>query len=84
MEEGLKRNANTPNAARIRPYLQSFSIRRVRYTAREVRAQIDAVHDVGLTDWVLWNASGRYPAGAFLPQETAGLGSPVPGALKIR
>ncbi len=84
LEDGLKRNENTPNAARIRPYLQSFSIRWVRYTAVEVRAQIDAVHDVGLTDWVLWNASGRYPAGAFLPQETPGLGSPVPGALKIR
>lgn len=84
LEDGLKRNENVPNAARIRPYLQSFSIRRVRYTAREVRAQIDAVHDVGLTDWVLWNASGRYPAGAFLPKETSGLGSPVPAGPKIR
>ena len=37
----------------------------MRYTAREVRAQIEAVEDVGLTDWVMWNASGRYPAAAF-------------------
>ena len=35
------------------------------------RDQIDAVHDLGLTDWVLWNASGRYPAGAFLPNRAA-------------
>jgi hypothetical protein len=63
--DGIERAAAIDGAARIRPFLQSFSIRRVRYTATEVRAEIEAVEDVGLTDWVLWNASGRYPAGAF-------------------
>jgi hypothetical protein len=63
---GVERNKNIPNAARIRPYLQSFSIRRVVYTAVEIRAQMEATYDLGLTDWVLWNASGRYPADAFL------------------
>jgi hypothetical protein len=56
-------------AAAIRPFLQAFSIRRVRYTADEVRAEIQAVEDLGLTDWVLWNASGRYPAAAFRRSE---------------
>jgi hypothetical protein len=65
IEDGLRRAEKVPNAAKIRPFLQSFSIRRVRYTDAEVRAEIDAVEDLGLTDWVLWNASGRYPAGAF-------------------
>ena len=81
LQDGLRRNKNLSNPARIRPYLQSFSIRRVRYTATEVRAQIDAVHDLGLTDWVLWNASGRYPAGAFLSASAPTLadgGQPVP------
>ncbi len=63
--DGIERAEAIDGAAKIRPFLQSFSIRRVRYTATEVRAEIDAVEDVGLTDWVLWNASGRYPAGAF-------------------
>ena len=63
---GVERSKKIPNAARIRPYLQSFSIRRVVYTATEIRAQMDATYDVGLTDLVLWNASGRYPADAFL------------------
>ncbi|HEX9727301.1 MAG TPA: putative glycoside hydrolase [Gemmatimonadales bacterium] len=67
LEDGLRRSQGIPGAARIRPYLQSFSIYRVRYTAVEVRAQIDAVEDVGLTDWILWNASANYPAGAFRP-----------------
>ena len=65
LEDGIERAAAIDGAARIRPFLQSFSIRRVRYTATEVRAEIDAVEDLGLTDWILWNASGRYPAGAF-------------------
>jgi hypothetical protein len=56
-----------PGSAEIRPYLQSFSIRGVRYTAAHVRAQISAAEDLGLTNWVLWNARGVYPADAFRP-----------------
>lgn len=67
LSDGLARTAGIPNAATIRPFLQSFSIRRVVYRAPEIRAQIDAVYDLGLTDWILWNASSRYPADAFLP-----------------
>ena len=69
LEDGLRRAAKIRDAARIRPFLQSFSIRRVRYTEVEVRAQLDAVEDVGLTDWIMWNASGRYPAAAFRRSE---------------
>lgn len=65
IEAGLRRSAEFRDAARIRPYLQSFTLGRPRYTAAEVRAQIDAVEGLGLTDWILWNASGRYPAGAL-------------------
>jgi hypothetical protein len=65
--DGIKRSAAMPNAARIRPYLQSFSIFRVRYTAAEVRAQIEAAEELGITDWILWNASGNYPRAALRP-----------------
>jgi hypothetical protein len=67
LEDGLERSANIPDAAEIRPFLQSFSIRRARYTAREIRAQMQAGYDLGVMGWVLWNASGRYPPDAFLP-----------------
>ncbi len=75
LEDGVARNARLANAPRIRPYLQAFSIYRVRYTADEIRAQIRAVEDVGLQDWVLWNARGVYPAGALrrLPPGAGGL-----------
>ncbi|MCZ6916120.1 MAG: GTP-binding protein [Gemmatimonadetes bacterium] len=77
LEDGLKRSANIAHAARIRPFLQSFSIRRVRYTAVEIRAQMEAVYDLGLTDWVLWNASGRYPPDAFLPNDASAAVDPA-------
>jgi hypothetical protein len=65
LEDALRRSRPLENPAKIRPYLQSFSIFRVRYTAAEVREQIRASEDLGLTDWVLWNSSGNYPAAAF-------------------
>ena len=76
LEDGVARNARLARAPRIRPFLQAFSIYRVRYTADEIRAQIRAVEDVGLQDWVLWNARGVYPAAAFrrLPPAASGLG----------
>ena len=73
---GLERNDRIRNAARIRPYLQSFSIRRVRYGAAEIRAQMEAAYDLGITDWVLWNASGRYSADAFLSNGMSSVASP--------
>lgn len=65
LSDAIARSATMPRAAKIRPYLQSFSIFRVRYTAEDVRAQIRATEELGLTDWVLWNSSGNYPAAAF-------------------
>jgi hypothetical protein len=78
LQDAVERSEGIENAARIRPYLQSFSIRRAVYRAPEIRAQIKAVYDLGLTDWVLWNASGRYPADAFEPAAPAEPGA-TPG-----
>lgn len=72
LEDGLRRNARLTSAPKIRPYLQAFSIFRVRYTPEEIRAQIRATEDLGLTDWVLWNARGVYPAGALRPGRGGG------------
>lgn len=71
LQDAIERSASMPRSAKIRPYLQSFSIFRVRYTATEVRAQIDATESLGLTDWVLWNSSGNYPPGALHSERSA-------------
>jgi hypothetical protein len=61
----IERNSRLENPATIRPFLQSFSIRGVLYRAHEVREQIRAVEELGLTDWVFWNARGVYQPGSF-------------------
>lgn len=71
LEDAIARSSGLANPAKIRPYLQAFTIYRVRYGPQEVRAQIQAVEDLGLTDWVLWNARGVYPPGAFRPKVPA-------------
>lgn len=50
--------------ARLVPWLQDFSYGHP-YGPAEVRAQIDGAASVGVTDWLLWNASATYTAGAL-------------------
>lgn len=47
-------------------WVQDFSIG-VPYGPAEVRAQIDAARSLGVDNWLLWNASVRYTAGAITP-----------------
>lgn len=63
MERAFERASTTPE--KLRPWLQDFSLGAV-YTADMVREQIKAVYDVGLTSWMLWNASNHYTAEALL------------------
>ena len=41
------------------PWLQDFSMR-VNYGPEEVRAQIDAAADLGISDWLLWDPTVTY------------------------
>ncbi len=84
LEDGLRRNARLANPAKIRPYLQAFSIFRVRYRPEEIRSQIRAAEELGLLDWVLWNARGVYPAGALRPAGTGLTGSPAVSTSSLR
>lgn len=51
-------------ADHIRPWLQDFDYGGT-YDVKEVRAQIKATHDVGITSWMLWAPSNRYTQGAL-------------------
>lgn len=48
-----------------RPWLQDFSIYGVVYNAPEVKAQIKALEDLGIYNFLLWNASNRYTPGVL-------------------
>lgn len=65
MNYAVKRNKSIAKAAKIRPWLQDFTLGAPRYTAGYVRAQIKATYDAGLTDWVLWNPGSNYTVDAL-------------------
>jgi hypothetical protein len=50
----------------LRPYLQDFSLG-VKYDAKKVRDQIQAVVDQGVDEWLLWNPSCQYTRDALEP-----------------
>ncbi|HYH04125.1 MAG TPA: putative glycoside hydrolase [Bacillota bacterium] len=45
----------------IRPWLQDFSLQSV-YKAKHLKAQVKAVYDAGLEEWIFWNPSNKYEA----------------------
>lgn len=58
----------------IRPWLQDFSApwlkglygeHYINYGPEQIRAQIKAVYDAGLEEWIFWNASNRYTEAGF-------------------
>lgn len=59
-------NANE-TVQKLRPWLQDFDLGAT-YGIAEVRAQIKATNDIGLTSWLMWDAGNTYTVGAFLPK----------------
>lgn len=58
----------------VRPWLQSFTAKylknHIEYGPEQIRAQIQAVYDAGYDEWILWNASVKYPyEGLLTPQQ---------------
>jgi hypothetical protein len=71
LEEAIGRTPG-PQAAEIRPYLQAFTLGRrlPRYTPFEIREQIRATEDLGLSSWVLWNPRSVYQRQSLRPYGT--------------
>lgn len=66
MQRAVDRMASTPSArATIRPWLQAFTLGSTDYGAAEMLAQIQAVEDAGLTEWLFWNPDSVYPDDVF-------------------
>ncbi len=68
MHDAIERTKSVPNAGTIRPWLQAFTLGPPKYTPAHVRAQIQAVYDVGLTEWVLWSPGSNYDVAALAPE----------------
>jgi len=67
LRDAVRRTEGVEGAGQIIPWLQSFTLGAPRYGAAEIRAQVLAAYDQGIYDWILWNASGRYPEEALEP-----------------
>lgn len=52
---------------KLRPWLQDFDYGG-NYDIAEVKAQIKATYDAGLTSWFLWSPSNKYTRGALLTE----------------
>jgi hypothetical protein len=70
LTDALQRSRPLPASAEIRPFLQAFTLGRrlPRYTPFEIREQIRAAEDLGITSWVLWNPRSVYQKGALRPK----------------
>ncbi|HYK83164.1 MAG TPA: putative glycoside hydrolase [Gemmatimonadales bacterium] len=71
LKDALERSRPLPGSAEIRPFLQAFTLGRrlPRYTPYEIREQIRAAEDVGITSWVLWNPRSVYQRDALRPKQ---------------
>jgi hypothetical protein len=62
--------------AGIRPYLQGITASWLKqgnyqsYGPKQIKEQIQAVYDAGLTEWIIWDPSCKYPEEAFELKET--------------
>jgi hypothetical protein len=65
LEDALRRSRGVPGAAVIRPWLQDFTLGQPRYGPEHVRAQIQAIYDAGLHEWILWNPGSNYTEAAL-------------------
>ncbi len=59
--------ATTSYRAILRPWLQDFDLRGIKYDQTKVRTQIQAAYDAGVDSWLLWNSSNKYTKEALLP-----------------
>src|SRR3989440_19339 len=72
LTDALQRSRPHPAAAEIRPFLQAFTLGRrlPRYSPTQIRDQIRAAEDLGITSWVLWNPRSVYQRESLRPKHS--------------
>lgn len=63
--------------AKVRPWLQAFTLKGVHYGDAQVLDQIRAARDCGYQDYLLWNAANRYDFAVSLVPVSAAAGTPA-------
>ncbi|MGI9076721.1 MAG: putative glycoside hydrolase [Gemmatimonadaceae bacterium] len=65
LEDARHRSQGVPNAGKIVPWYQDFTLGKPRYGAAEIRAQIRGGYDNGIMSWILWNPRSVYTISAL-------------------
>jgi hypothetical protein len=60
-----KKRMKAVPTCKLRPWIQDFSLRGVHYGPEQVKAEIKALNDLGINEYLLWNAGNRYNESAF-------------------
>lgn len=64
-QEVLGQDAAESSSVIVRPWLQAFTATwvsgHISYEGEQIQEQIRAVYDAGYEEWILWNATCRYP-----------------------
>ena len=70
VKDAIDRNKNLYTPAGIRPWIQDFTATWVEgyipYRTKEVKAQIEALKDNGINEYLVWNAGNYYRKNAFI------------------
>jgi hypothetical protein len=69
LREAIERSRPLAKSAMIRPFLQAFTLgrRKPHYSPHEIREQIRAAEELGITSWVLWNPRSVYQRESLRP-----------------
>ncbi|MEJ7813423.1 MAG: putative glycoside hydrolase, partial [Gemmatimonadaceae bacterium] len=65
LKDAKRRSAGIANAALVVPWYQDFTLGPPRYGIAQVRAQMQAGYDNGITSWILWNPRSAYTVEAL-------------------
>ncbi|SMF12517.1 putative glycoside hydrolase [Pseudobacteriovorax antillogorgiicola] len=64
--DAVKRNQNIPSPATIRPWIQGFTATwlsdHLSYGPQELKEQVDALAELGVHEYLIWNPKNRYDA----------------------
>ena len=68
LKDVIERTKPVPNAAKIIPWYQDFTLGPPHYYAEQIRAQKKAGYDNGFQSWILWNPKSNYTVAALEPR----------------
>lgn len=63
-----KKRVESVKTCKLRPWIQGFSLRGVTYGAAQIKAQIRALNELGVKEWLIWDSRCKYDEATFEKQ----------------